>query len=821
MKSTLRFASLVLVVSCLLLLLGAMPVFGQITFSNFSDVTGLALNGSAAQATNGSGQQVLRLTPDGTAHVSGTAWSILTPDLPQQQSVSNGFTTVFQFQLTHAGDPADGIAFVIQNSMGDGFGTLALGGSGGAIGYGVPDPGDTGVAIPNSLAIEFDTYQNPWDPDANHIAVQSCGTDPNTQDHTAICPNEAPANLGIVNSIGLNGILLSDGAVHTAIIDYDGNQNTLRIFLDNAGSPVLTVNNLNLSSLLNLNEGFAWVGFTGATGALTENNDILNWTFTPATTTTTIMQTLTTGDGTQTTNYVFGSYNHKLQYTNANPDVVAVTAIPISQSDFAPRLAGTPFQNDQCAIYEGTGGLCVEFEVSCTGGADCTNLPYDLFNNFNTQDTITGPCMLKAPIDTNDWTNIIKDFTQTRNDPGSHGSTKGFSDFILVEGPNGQGCTVPPAIAITSPPNNSFWPVGAVPMVFTCTPDPTAPAVMTTSCTGTVVGPGVPPTPVNSGDSVTFTGTGPATLTVNTADTVLNTNSATSNFTIGQAPQFLSGNSAVFTVGTFGSFTVMTSGFPAASITGGPLPGWLSLVNHGDGTATLSGTPVAGSGGIYGITLTAHNGVNPDAMQNFTLTVNQAPAITSATSTTFSTGTLGSFTVTATGFPIPSLSEAGALPSGVTFTDNHNGTGTLGGTPSAAGTFIVTFTASNGVGSNAMQTFTLTVNGPTVTVSPTSINFGTVYQFSLLSKTVTITNTGTSTLSISKISVTDGTADGDDYTLLNFCGSSLSAGKSCKVYVVLWADNLGTRTATMNITDNAPGSPQQVSLTVNVIKKGH
>ena len=75
----------------------------------------------------------------------------------------------------------------------------------------------------------------------------------------------------------------------------------------------------------------------------------------------------------------------------------------------------------------------------------------------------------------------------------------------------------------------------------------------------------------------------------------------------------------------------------------------------------------------------------PDATQSFTLTVNQAtrPAITSATSTTFTVGTAGSFTVTTTGFPTPTLSETGALPSGVTFTDNGNGTATLSGTPTA------------------------------------------------------------------------------------------------------------------------------------------
>ena len=82
---------------------------------------------------------------------------------------------------------------------------------------------------------------------------------------------------------------------------------------------------------------------------------------------------------------------------------------------------------------------------------------------------------------------------------------------------------------------------------------------------------------------------------------------------------------------------------------------------------------------------------------------NQAPTITSANSTTFTVGTDASFTVTTTGNPTPSLSETGALPSGVTFKDNGNGTATLTETPAAGtpGTYPITFTASNGVGTAA------------------------------------------------------------------------------------------------------------------------
>ena len=135
--------------------------------------------------------------------------------------------------------------------------------------------------------------------------------------------------------------------------------------------------------------------------------------------------------------------------------------------------------------------------------------------------------------------------------------------------------------------------------------------------------------------------------------------------------------------GTPGTFTVTTTGFPTSALSEtGALPTGVTFVDNVDGTATLSGTPAAGTGGTYALTITAANGVLPDATQSFTLTVaSQAPAITSADSTTFTTGTVGTFTVTTTGFPTSALTETGALPTGVTFVDNGDGTATLAGTP--------------------------------------------------------------------------------------------------------------------------------------------
>ncbi len=205
---------------------------------------------------------------------------------------------------------------------------------------------------------------------------------------------------------------------------------------------------------------------------------------------------------------------------------------------------------------------------------------------------------------------------------------------------------------------------------------------------------------------------------------------ATQAFTLnlGLPPTFTSANATTFIAGTAGSFTVTTTATPATTgITQtGTLPTGVTFTYNGPGTplnGTFAGTPAAGTGGVYPITLTAANGIPPNTVQNFTLTVNQTPAITSANSTTCVVGAACSFTVTASGFPVPAIARGGvALPTGMTYVDNGNGTGTLSGTP-ALGTvnpYALTFTPGNGVGAPAAQPFTLTISKASQTISYSS-----------------------------------------------------------------------------------------------------
>jgi hypothetical protein len=206
-------------------------------YPDFSSIEGLNLVGDAFQSDS-----TLRLTP-AQGDQSGAGWYSLS-----NQQVDSGFATTFQFQLTDlTNDGADGLAFVIQNSS-----TASLG-----WGY---------IDIVNCVAVELDTWEN-WDagdPNDNHISVQTRGSLPNSDDHMY--------SLGETTDIPD----MSDGDVHTAMIDYLPGE--MNIFMDNLSEPVLTIE-INLSDILFLDNGKAWVGFTARTGGGWENHDILNWAF--------------------------------------------------------------------------------------------------------------------------------------------------------------------------------------------------------------------------------------------------------------------------------------------------------------------------------------------------------------------------------------------------------------------------------------------------------------------------------------------------------------------------------------------------------------
>ncbi len=215
----------------------------------------------------------------------------------------------------------------------------------------------------------------------------------------------------------------------------------------------------------------------------------------------------------------------------------------------------------------------------------------------------------------------------------------------------------------------------------------------------------------NGNGKATLAGT-PATGTMGTYKIVLLAQNgispdATQDFTltVDQVPTFSSVAAATFIKGKLETFTVKATGFPTLMhfTEAGALPEGVTLSSAG----VLSGTPTAT--GTFAFTITARNGVLPNATQLFTLTVGQAPVFTSASTSTLTHGVTGTFHVTATGFPVPGkITETGTLSAGLAFTSTGGGLGILTGKTSTKGTFTLTFKVTNLIGTTS-QTFKLVV----------------------------------------------------------------------------------------------------------------
>lgn len=93
---------------------------------------------------------------------------------------------------------------------------------------------------------------------------------------------------------------------------------------------------------------------------------------------------------------------------------------------------------------------------------------------------------------------------------------------------------------------------------------------------------------------------------------------------------------------------------------------------------------------------------------------NVPPTITSTATATFQEGVQGSFTIIAAGAPTPQLAETGALPKGLAFVDNGDGTASLSGKPAngTGGSYPITIEAANGILPDDQQSFTLLVQTP-------------------------------------------------------------------------------------------------------------
>jgi surface antigen len=160
--------------------------------------------------------------------------------------------------------------------------------------------------------------------------------------------------------------------------------------------------------------------------------------------------------------------------------------------------------------------------------------------------------------------------------------------------------------------------------------------------------------------------------------------SSLSAFSLDQPPTLSAPSTATFVEANPGTLSVSATGYPTPSFNeSGTLPAGMSLVDNGDGTATLSGTP--SQTGTFPITFTASNGVAPDATRNLMLNV-VALEVTTTSLPVATKRVHYQAILSAQGGASPykwSLAKGSLLPPGLTVATS----GSISGTPTKVGTY--------------------------------------------------------------------------------------------------------------------------------------
>ncbi len=171
-------------------------------------------------------------------------------------------------------------------------------------------------------------------------------------------------------------------------------------------------------------------------------------------------------------------------------------------------------------------------------------------------------------------------------------------------------------------------------------------------------------------------------------------------------------------------------------------PGWLTLTDNGNGSATLAGTPGNAQVGTHNIILKVTDTAGAFVEQSFTVTVanvNDLPGFTSAPVTSAQQGATYSYSIRASDPDAgDTLSITGTYPTWMSLAGGANGTATLSGTPGPGdvGNFNISLTVRDAANAFAEQSFTITVanvnDPPAFTTTPlTSVSEGAAYSYAV------------------------------------------------------------------------------------------
>jgi FG-GAP-like repeat/Cep192 domain 4/HYDIN/CFA65/VesB-like, Ig-like domain/FG-GAP repeat len=113
--------------------------------------------------------------------------------------------------------------------------------------------------------------------------------------------------------------------------------------------------------------------------------------------------------------------------------------------------------------------------------------------------------------------------------------------------------------------------------------------------------------------------------------------------------------------------------------------------------------------------------------------------------------------------------------------------------------------------SNSGNTVSVLLQSGPLLLSPGGLAFGNQeVGVTSAAQVETLTNTGAQAVNFSSFSFAG--VNASDFAQTNTCGTSLSVGASCTVNVTFTPASVGSQTASLEITDDGPGSPQAASL---------
>ncbi len=259
-------------------------------------------------------------------------------------------------------------------------------------------------------------------------------------------------------------------------------------------------------------------------------------------------------------------------------------------------------------------------------------------------------------------------------------------------------------------------------------------------------------------------------------------------------------NTCGSSVAALGKCTISVVFTPAAA---GNRSATLSVADNASGspqTVSVSGTGSSQPGATLSPTSLSFSSVNVGAnlakMVTVTNTGNATLTVSSITISGSSSYTESDTCVSATGGIAPTKTCT------ITVTFAPSAFGTLSGTLDVA---------DNATGSPQVVTLTGSGAGPAAALAPTSLAFGGLAVGSpSAAKTVTLTNSGNAALSITSVTVTGSGAS--QFVPTSACGASVAAGASCTISVIFTPSSAGNQSGTLTVSDNAPASPQSVTL---------